>query len=294
MDLEEVTVLYVATKNTPGLNNLTKSLSKFGYAHKRVGAGLKWGGWRHRMSLYLQICKEFSPVSVLVLIDADDVLPAKFPRNILASFLSFGCDILVSTESECVPSTCHEVNNYWRLHSDVLSPRKYVCCGGMMGRAGALAVLWQALLDSGHSDDQYALGEYINKNPKKVILDHNNAIFYNPQVPFRKKNPIFVFGEDGTVMTVKQGNYNCHPYFIHFQGNFLSSAISRVLVDNPANDRHLYDELAQNLIGDSAMPYFCDSAHGRLIVRSIFWGVLTIALVSSVVALVIRKRAKAL
>jgi len=279
-----VTVIFVATKNTPGLHNLTKSLDKLGYAYMRVGAGQKWGGWRHRMGMYIEVCKASPPESVLALIDADDVLPVRRPADMLNSFLSFSCDVVVSTECECVAQTCHHVGNYWKLHHKVHSPRIYVCAGGMIGRARALAELWQALLDSGHSDDQYALGEYVNNNPTRVVLDHTNAIFYNPPVPFRNIDPLFKFEEDGTIKNIEQGGHKCTPYFVHFQGNFLSAAISRVIFDSPTNDRLLYDNLARKLIGADALPYFSDSLNGRLIVRGIFWGIVATVLVLIVAA----------
>jgi hypothetical protein len=273
------TVLFVATKTTPGVVNLGSALQQFGYAFRQVGLQQQWTGWRFRMQLYGDMCQTFDDDQLLVLSDVDDVLPVQGPEGLHAQFKAFGKNVVVSAEQAC-GSNCTPIEAYWQLHPDIDTRRRYVCCGLMIGYAKALRELWAAMLASGVEDDQVALGQQIQARPLDFAVDYDNKLFYTvspgrpPDVRFDNEHRFDRLVDSGQVY---------RPYFIHYAGNFIWPQVTRSLWG--VGGVGAYDTVARHVVGDSAMAYYQGSSAGQLIatiLSSMVFGVLVIVLLIGV------------
>ncbi len=263
-----LTVLYVATKNTPGMVNYEKSLEKFGYPHERLGKGDKWGGWRYRMQVYEKACSARNPEDILILTDADDVICVKDPDGVVDKFRAFGTPVVVGAESLCVVGYCVPLSKYWDIKGPKNSSYVYANCGCIMGQAGDLAHMWKWMYDQGYEDDQVALCHYINQFPDRVSVDSLSTLFYNPGA---EQKPNFQF-EQGHLVSVQDPlDHNIlYPYFVHFPGGFVRPALKKLLFMD--NRPHPYDALTKEIVPDGqALEYQHFNKDSTLINMILFW-----------------------
>ncbi len=264
-----ITVLYVATKSTPSMVNFEKSLAKFGYQYERLGSGEKWGGWRHRMQLYQQACSARDPQELIILTDADDVLFTKEPTGLKEQFEKFGTPIVASAEHSC-GGNCTPLTNYWKIKGNSSAYTSiYVNCGGMIGKAGDLAKMWKWMYDQGYTDDQRALGSYINNFPDQVSLDVESAIFY---VVDSKLEHNFKFDKGRLVSFVHPNDQTTiSPYVLHFAGNFYYPAIENLLLANKFTIEP-YESTSQAIVPEGqSLPYQYIHTGANLLFAVLFW-----------------------
>jgi len=295
-----VKILYVATKMTSGLSNYEKTLDLFKYEHEKLGYGQIWGGWRFRMKLYMEACLKEPSETILVLTDADDVLCVKSGEGMLEKFLSFNKSIVCTAEVTCNIGVCLPVDNYWKVRNQLnQSSYKYVNCGTMMGRAGALAKMWKWMLDNNFQDDQLGLCNYVNTFPELFHVDSTNSLFYVVPPPVANATPLIEWQKNSNNIsyvkslreTVDQSV--CEPFFIHFAGNFVQPAVFSALILHPP--KLLYDQMAQTLLKENAMNMFQTNEVGRQVGVAVTWAmVLVLALIVVlliIVAFIYRRRA---
>ncbi len=263
------TVLYVATKSTPGLINYERSLEQFGYQYQRLGKGDKWGGWRYRMKVYQNACAARDPQELLLLTDADDMLCVKESTGFVEQYQKFGTPIVIGADCVCGDGNCIPVTNYWKTRGDPESSYVYANCGCIMGPAGALAQMWQWMYDEGSEDDQVALCHYVNKFPNQVTLDSKSQLFY--LVP-PQTHPEFKF-EAGRLESLvdPKDHMELSPYLLHFAGCFVFPALEAMTMINPRQN-HAYDQVTNKIIADGqALEYQNLNKDGRRTGIVLFW-----------------------
>jgi len=159
-----------------------KTLMSNAWEYVLLGKGEVWEGWHTRMNAYHKYLSTLHEDKLVVLSDARDVLCLRGPHAFREAFRSYKKDLVVSMELLCggaldVPDTfncvqCKPLAKYWTFHN--ISPRplrKYVNNGLIAGTAKALRSLLQWSLDNKYTDDQLALGNYINTFPELVAAD---------------------------------------------------------------------------------------------------------------------------
>ena len=281
------TVLFVATKMTPGVVNIRSALQKFGYPFQQIGLNQRWTGWRFRMQLYVDVCKNFREDQLLLLVDADDVLPVLGPETLYGQFKAFGKSVVVSSELLCGP-TCTPIESYWKIYPDVETKRRYVCCGLMAGYAKELVELWQAMLDSGLDDDQVALGYQIRARPFDFAVDYENKLFYTVPPTFVGITLDIRFDEDHQFEILSENGHEYRPYFIHYAGNFYLPQIKRNLIGSGHVD--VYDDVARHVSGDSAMCYYQGNDQGQLFAAIVVWILIALLFVTIIALIVVSIR----
>jgi hypothetical protein len=184
--------LVITYDNRPGDNTAfyINTLKKNKWDYALIGKGEEWKGWPTRMSAYLNMLKTLPSEKVVVLTDARDVICCRSPHAFMDAFTSFSRDLVVCGELMCENRfdrpddyigtiQCHPIANYWKYHG--ISPRpkrKYVNNGLVVGRVWKLIELLKFGLDNAYTDDQYALGSYVNSHPQRVAVDTEMELFH--------------------------------------------------------------------------------------------------------------------
>ncbi len=223
-----------ANKNHVGLVNLQTSLTKCkGWEHILIGQDVKWEGWITRMKAYVDICSTISPEELIVLCDAFDVLCLQSSDQFSNVFKTFQKNIVIGSESDCKYPNCYEPKNYWAkcdIKQDEM--KKYVNGGLMCGKASKLKEMWKWCVENYTSDDQYALGLYIDKYPLEVALDTKSILFFNDNSGQLK----YEFNTIDNSITFNE--VAIKPFFVHFQGVNIYSSL---LVTNTFNEGKLFE-----------------------------------------------------
>jgi GR25 family glycosyltransferase involved in LPS biosynthesis len=159
-----------------------KTLTSNAWQYVLLGKDEVWEGWHTRMNAYRKYLDTLHEDKVVILSDARDVLCLRGPHAFMEAFRSFKKDLVVSMELLCggsldVPDTyncvqCKPIARYWNFYNISPKPlRKYVNNGLIAGTARALRSLLKWSLDNKYTDDQLALGNYVNTFPELVAAD---------------------------------------------------------------------------------------------------------------------------
>jgi len=224
-----LTVLMMASSPThQGLLNAIQSLELNGYKDSKscnpssllryhvMGIGETWGGWPHRMKSYRLAAAKIAqkdPAGVVVCMDAYDALSVRSGEGLMSTFKSFGKQLVLSLESECM-GNCVPIREWWNTHgsphlvlagiTDGIPPAdRYVNGGLLMGYANAVKELYDWMLLTGQNDDQRGLARYALLNPQLWAPDVAKKIF---------KNKVY-----GAQLTDQDLNSK-GVYFAHFPG----------------------------------------------------------------------------
>jgi len=184
MDVVKPMVLTVSTNNTPGLQNLAKSLERFGYDHRVLGLGDKWRGFVTKMTLYRDSLKELEPDKVVVLIDSSDALAVRPCDGLTDAYFSFKKEIVCGAEFLAFANG-GRVGKWHALQLQTSGKRtddhhlRYANSGVMIGRAKYLLGMLEFCLKNGYKDDQLGLAAWANRHPEKFHLDQWNVVAQN-------------------------------------------------------------------------------------------------------------------
>jgi hypothetical protein len=154
-----------------------------------IGKGETWGGWTTRMNAYLNILKTLPPNKIVILTYARDVICCRSSSAFMDAYRSFSSDMVVCMELMCDNSfdkpadyiglQCHPIKKYWKFHSIASPPsRKYVNNGLVAGKVHKLIEMIQYGIDNKYTDDQFALGSFINNHPAAVGVDTEMELFH--------------------------------------------------------------------------------------------------------------------
>ena len=228
-----IKVFTSSDKMKPTLSALLEALKKHKYSYEVLGMDKPWKGFKTKMENYLDGINRFiaskGPEAIAIFIDAFDVFCIKDADKVLASYKAKprSMPIVVSTEIICFynENCSMDALNWYDQNNipggsqaikDALikpdperpyykSPKSvFLNSGFIMGPAKELQALFQGMMDSGDTDDQIAVINYMKGHPDKIDLDIEDSMARVKLEP-RGKLP----DEDGV-----QG-----PGFLHYPGS---------------------------------------------------------------------------
>jgi len=134
------------------------------------------------MKGYLNVLRNLPENKLVILSDARDVLCLRAPTEFVKGYLSFHKELVVSMEISCgglfnVPDTylcvqCTPLKAYWKHNNtSTLPDRKFVNAGLIAGRVSSLKSFLDWAIANNFTDDQLALGSYMNIFPERVGAD---------------------------------------------------------------------------------------------------------------------------
>lgn len=160
-----------------------KTLTNNNWKYNIIGRGEKWNGFITRIHGYYNYLLTLDPKQIVVISDAKDVYCLKPPKNFIRDFMQYNKKIVVSMEifaegylnylpdKEYVQVTW--IDKYWQMYNIDTSKihRKYVNSGLISGYVEELIKFFKWTIDNKYTDDQKALGAYINTVPELVYAD---------------------------------------------------------------------------------------------------------------------------
>jgi hypothetical protein len=227
-----IKVFTSSDKMKPTLEALMESLKKHKYSYEVLGMGKPWKGFKTKMENYLEGINRFiaakGPDAMAIFVDAFDVFCIKDADKVLDSYKAKPrpMPIVVATEIICFYNeNCSMDALDWydqnkipggsQAIKDALTqpePRPYykspkpvfLNSGFIMGPANELQALFQGMMDSGDTDDQIAVINYMKNHMDKIDFDIEEAMIRVKLEPRTKSDD-----EDGT-----RG-----PGFLHYPGS---------------------------------------------------------------------------
>ena len=172
------------------------SANKLGYNITVLGRDDKDFNTFKRIEEYVKqidIIAKSNPEALCMFVDATDTFFAQPPGLTAKRFLSLNCDVLFSAE-KWFSWQDDKYRGYFHQHITD-SPYRYLNAGNIMGKAFAMGLFFQKVLDFFKNpsnveplvyklNDQTAFGTFIAINNslanKKVQLDSQCKVFYNP------------------------------------------------------------------------------------------------------------------
>jgi hypothetical protein len=166
-----------------------QTLEKQKWNYKLIGEGEKWEGWVTRMNAYNAFLNTLPDEKLVILSDARDVVCLRGPKAFTKGFQSFKKDIVISMELLCCGkfnpppgykcTQCELLTEYWKHHNITTLPdRKFVNNGLVAGKVKALKPYFNWIIEQKFTDDQLALGKYVNAFPENVALDINAILLH--------------------------------------------------------------------------------------------------------------------
>jgi hypothetical protein len=213
------TPIVISYDNAPTENTkyFINTLESNGWGYKIVGTGETWEGWPTRMRAYSKILGTLPDDKVVILSDARDVVCVRSPKAFMDGFRKFNKDMVVSMELLCggiidnptdaIRSQCKPVTNYWK-HNNIttIPPRRYVNNGLVAGKAKALKVFMDWIIEHKFQEDQLGLGNYVNTFPDRVALDVEAEILHTT-----------TFGVNAGILSIHTQKHDS-PTFAEFFG----------------------------------------------------------------------------
>jgi hypothetical protein len=145
-----------------------------------VGGGMKWDGCRTRMNAYKTVLGALPANKVVVLTHARDVFCLRGANKFLDAYKSYGKSIVASMELMCdgafettdrdAHTQCQPLTQYWS-RVGAIPDRRFVNNGLVCGTVAALRDFLAWALDNKYTDDQFAMGNYMNTFPDRVAAD---------------------------------------------------------------------------------------------------------------------------
>ena len=217
----------------PTLNALVTSLKKHKYSYEVLGLGKPWKGFKTKMENYLDGINRYNG-EYAVFVDAFDVLCIKDADKLLATYkakkrampIVVGTEIICFYEENCGMDALdwYDANqmNGGRaaIEKTLISPEPdrpyyqapesvFLNSGFIMGPAKDLKHMFQSMMDSGDTDDQIAVINYMKGHMNKIDLDVEESFVRNKLRP-RTRLPD-EDGEQGWMMMFRSGDVslNC-------------------------------------------------------------------------------------
>jgi hypothetical protein len=156
------------------------TLKKNNWEYALVSISEKWNGFKDKLHGYLAMLSTLPSSKVVILSDTRDVFCCRSSKQFIQGFQSKQCDFLACMEIFCFlkveadepRGNCVPLTKYWTINKRNPIPlRKFVNSGLICGKVYALKAFLQWSLDGGYTDDQIALGEYMNTYPARVYAD---------------------------------------------------------------------------------------------------------------------------
>jgi len=195
-DLEKPLVLSYDNNMNENSYFYMNTLDKNNWEYIIVGQGDKWENFMTRVNSYLTFLKTLPSEKIVILTDCRDVACCRPPKAFIKAFQSFGKKMIVSMELFCEgymdrPDNfigewqCVALTPYWNYHEIKNLPhRKYVNNGLICGKVIDLIHNLEWAINNNYKDDQFALGNYVNTFPERVVLDVEAKILHTSTFGF--------------------------------------------------------------------------------------------------------------
>jgi hypothetical protein len=170
--------------------NFIRSLENNGWKYSIINRGEKWEGFITRMKGYLTYLLSLDPNQIVILSDARDVFCCRCPTQFINNFKKYDKKIVVSMELFAEGNTYYEptktyyqvtwIEKYWKYYNIDYTKinRKFVNNGLITGYVSELIKLLKWSLNNNYTDDQKALGAYVNEFPELVYADINAELLH--------------------------------------------------------------------------------------------------------------------
>jgi hypothetical protein len=267
---DQVVVCLMTTSLNAGGVNMKNALKILGWKYEVIALGEPWRGFKHKIESYADFASKQASQAIIVFVDAYDALPARSPEGFVEVFKSFNSDLVIGAEHYCSVN-CLPVDTWWLMHKDVEKNfgNYYVQSGCIVGRAFAMAELFNWCVSEKEEDDQVAVANYVIQHPSvKIWIDYENRIAFHDNWGNTAK-----FSIQDDYVTVTRDELATQPYFVHFPG-FLAKRSIPLLSLPPAPLRN-YDFVAKHILKDDfvqigqydgvALKYGCAVGLGVLI-----------------------------
>jgi hypothetical protein len=183
--INNLTVITVATHADGYLNVLRNKLESAEVKHSVLGYGQKWGGWIWRLKLILTYLKEsHQPDDIIMIVDGYDVILTGSRDGILRKYQEFGKDVIFSVHRSKSQKYSFIVEFSTRLISNWFFKNKNQFMkngGGYMGTAKTLIIIIERMLKysllTGQRDDQVILNNIYLEDINHEI-DSTSSIFW--------------------------------------------------------------------------------------------------------------------
>lgn len=180
-------LLTVSTRGEP--MNLKNSAIKFGYDFNCLGIGQKWTGFHLKHKLFLEALSQtkYDDKQLFVIVDAYDLIVSANATHLINIFKEVerdGYQIIVGAENTCIGYTCAG-----KQKIPIDTNLKYVNAGCVVGRKKALYYYYKQAYpqltlkyeDKTDIDDQFILGEYVQKQPN-AYMDSEARVVWNVSI----------------------------------------------------------------------------------------------------------------
>jgi hypothetical protein len=187
-----VRALTVATKSDGYYPLLLSSADQFGYELTTLGSGEEWTGMAGKMIRYRDELSRYDPDTLVMLVDAYDVVFAAPAWEAESLFKHMQLPYLLSGQRYFAssPFIRHLADEVMGLDRSgrflpTLGEEAYgrPCMGALMGWAGSLVILFTQLvaLEDEHQtgNDQILINLFLEKHPDAAHVDRRCTIFQN-------------------------------------------------------------------------------------------------------------------
>jgi hypothetical protein len=173
---EKLQIVTVATHKLGYLEQLIESCKRAGTELKILGLGDKWEGFFTKLKLMHDFLSSVEPSTIIVFIDAYDVIMLGNVDELLQRYLAFNKPIVLGVETKNSWFKWNVEKFYFGTYKEEI-----INTGGYMGRAGFLLEMCKNFGD--HENDQIYLNrlarDHKNWFEKYTALDMDGDIFYN-------------------------------------------------------------------------------------------------------------------
>lgn len=233
------------TENYENTNRFVETLKNNNWEYVILGEGEQWNGFITKIIAIKNYLENINSEKIVVISDAHDVYCLKNSKNFINDFKSFNKNIVVSMELFAEGLVTYDFNkDYYQVtwlgpyfesnNIDYKNINKKFVNGGLYcGYAKTIYLFYKWMLFKKYTDDQKALGAFMNQYPNVVYPDFNNKLlhtttsFVNGGTSNEKQT------HDSPTLSELVGQ---HSYFLHIPGingskgqNFLYENIYKLL-----------------------------------------------------------------
>ena len=188
---------YKSTGGYEKTERLIKTLENNRWEYNILATPEEWKGFDFRMKTYKDYLETLDPNKIVIVGDAHDVYCVRSPTQFIRLFKEKNKKILVSTQltgggkvkfrpaKNCYQTTpLYGYFNYHKISIDYInntSVKKYVNAGLIAGKASDLIHFYKWALENKYTDDQKALGAYMNSFPQNVFADFEDELLHTSE-----------------------------------------------------------------------------------------------------------------
>ena len=271
----KLVVCCFATNITSGAQNMIRTLKMLGWNFEIIGLGLAWTGWQIRMRTYTEFARsQTDPNTVIVFIDCYDALAVRTPDGFLEKFIKFNADVVIGADMHYNLQNGQAVEKYWQSLKQKPQDEtyRYVNAGFLVGKAFALAAIYDWALANGETDDQKAVCHYMNQvTSQNIKLDSDKILGFNDSTDSMRQKPKYTFRENAQIDIVAANGSNIAPYFIHFPGFLIYPTLLFFVKVPPKSAINNYTAVAKHILKNKFVEIGQIDSRAQKIRVMLFW-----------------------